>query len=173
MGDQALSFVKDFLAGGIAAAVSKTAVAPIERVKLLLQVRRRARCPPGGQRCWGSCRKPKPGPWPTAEGEGALCVDAGPESGAHSWCRVAPGVRCLYMETHPGVGTCQQNPSPEMVLAWHLDLLGRAHLLLFRCPFPLLVSAPPFSTIASCSDYASAPRACTLWLVSLHSFLFL
>ena len=39
MGDQALSFLKDFLAGGIAAAVSKTAVAPIERVKLLLQVR--------------------------------------------------------------------------------------------------------------------------------------
>ncbi|KAL1782423.1 ADP/ATP translocase 1, partial [Sigmodon hispidus] len=38
MGDQALSFVKDFLAGGIAAPVSKTAVAPIERVKLLLQV---------------------------------------------------------------------------------------------------------------------------------------
>lgn len=38
MSDQALSFLKDFLAGGIAAAVSKTAVAPIERVKLLLQV---------------------------------------------------------------------------------------------------------------------------------------
>ena len=33
-----LSFVKDFLAGGISAAISKTAVAPIERVKLLLQV---------------------------------------------------------------------------------------------------------------------------------------
>merc|ERR1711931_567586 len=33
-----MSFMKDFLAGGIAAAVSKTAVAPIERVKLLLQV---------------------------------------------------------------------------------------------------------------------------------------
>jgi len=32
------SFAKDFLAGGIAAAISKTAVAPIERVKLLLQV---------------------------------------------------------------------------------------------------------------------------------------
>ena len=32
------SFMKDFIAGGIAAAVSKTAVAPIERVKLLLQV---------------------------------------------------------------------------------------------------------------------------------------
>jgi solute carrier family 25 (adenine nucleotide translocator) protein 4/5/6/31 len=31
-------FAKDFLAGGISAAVSKTAVAPIERVKLLLQV---------------------------------------------------------------------------------------------------------------------------------------
>ena len=32
------SFMKDFIAGGVAAAVSKTAVAPIERVKLLLQV---------------------------------------------------------------------------------------------------------------------------------------
>eukprot|EP00898_Chlorokybus_atmophyticus_P003684 jgi/Chlat1/4316/Chrsp29S04604 len=31
------SFVKDLLAGGISAAISKTAVAPIERVKLLLQ----------------------------------------------------------------------------------------------------------------------------------------
>lgn len=33
-----LAFFKDFMAGGISAAVSKTAVAPIERVKLLLQV---------------------------------------------------------------------------------------------------------------------------------------
>ncbi|XP_036046151.1 ADP/ATP translocase 4 [Onychomys torridus] len=33
-----MSFLKDLLAGGVAAAVSKTAVAPIERVKLLLQV---------------------------------------------------------------------------------------------------------------------------------------
>ncbi|XP_071490522.1 ADP/ATP translocase 3-like [Diadema antillarum] len=32
------SFAKDLAAGGIAAAISKTAVAPIERVKLLLQV---------------------------------------------------------------------------------------------------------------------------------------
>ena len=39
MTEQAISFAKDFLAGGIAAAISKTAVAPIERVKLLLQVR--------------------------------------------------------------------------------------------------------------------------------------
>lgn len=39
MGDTAISFAKDFLAGGTAAAISKTAVAPIERVKLLLQVR--------------------------------------------------------------------------------------------------------------------------------------
>lgn len=34
----AMSFAKDFLAGGISAAISKTAVAPIERVKLILQV---------------------------------------------------------------------------------------------------------------------------------------
>lgn len=33
-----MSFAKDFMAGGISAAVSKTAVAPIERVKLILQV---------------------------------------------------------------------------------------------------------------------------------------
>ena len=33
-----ISFLKDFLAGGISAAVAKTAVAPIERVKLLIQV---------------------------------------------------------------------------------------------------------------------------------------
>lgn len=33
-----MSFAKDFMAGGISAAVSKTVVAPIERVKLLLQV---------------------------------------------------------------------------------------------------------------------------------------
>jgi len=33
-----VAFAQDFLAGGIAAAISKTAVAPIERVKLLLQV---------------------------------------------------------------------------------------------------------------------------------------
>uniref|UniRef100_A0A646QHW0 ADP/ATP translocase n=1 Tax=Hemiscolopendra marginata TaxID=943146 RepID=A0A646QHW0_9MYRI len=33
-----ISFLKDFIAGGVAAAISKTCVAPIERVKLLLQV---------------------------------------------------------------------------------------------------------------------------------------
>lgn len=38
MGFDAVNFLKDFAAGGISAAVSKTAVAPIERVKLLLQV---------------------------------------------------------------------------------------------------------------------------------------
>ncbi|OBS77165.1 hypothetical protein A6R68_16387 [Neotoma lepida] len=38
MTDAAVSFAKDFLAGGVAAAISKMAVAPIERVKLLLQV---------------------------------------------------------------------------------------------------------------------------------------
>lgn len=32
------AFLIDFVAGGVSAAISKTAVAPIERVKLLLQV---------------------------------------------------------------------------------------------------------------------------------------
>lgn len=38
MGIDPMSFMQDFIAGGISAAISKTAVAPIERVKLLLQV---------------------------------------------------------------------------------------------------------------------------------------
>lgn len=37
-GHDSSAFLKDFIAGGISAAVSKTAVAPIERVKLILQV---------------------------------------------------------------------------------------------------------------------------------------
>lgn len=36
-GSSAMGFVQDLLAGGVAGAISKTAVAPIERVKLLLQ----------------------------------------------------------------------------------------------------------------------------------------
>lgn len=35
---QGKDFLKDFLVGGVSAAVSKTAVAPIERIKILLQV---------------------------------------------------------------------------------------------------------------------------------------
>lgn len=35
--NQEKNFLLDFLVGGVAAAVSKTAVAPIERIKLLLQ----------------------------------------------------------------------------------------------------------------------------------------
>ncbi|XP_044769544.1 ADP/ATP translocase 2-like, partial [Neomonachus schauinslandi] len=38
MTDAAVSFAKGFLAGGVAEAISKMAVAPIERVKLLVQV---------------------------------------------------------------------------------------------------------------------------------------
>ena len=34
-----LEFVKDFAVGGVSAVFAKTAVAPFERVKLLLQVR--------------------------------------------------------------------------------------------------------------------------------------
>lgn len=37
-GHETGAFMKDFIAGGVSAAVSKTAVAPIERVKLILQV---------------------------------------------------------------------------------------------------------------------------------------
>lgn len=48
-----VSFLKDFLAGGISAAISKTAVAPIERVKLLLQVQHISKQIPEDQRYKG------------------------------------------------------------------------------------------------------------------------
>ncbi|XP_025833010.1 ADP,ATP carrier protein 1 [Agrilus planipennis] len=47
------NFMKDFLAGGISAAVAKTAVAPIERVKLLLQVQASSKQIPEDQRYKG------------------------------------------------------------------------------------------------------------------------
>lgn len=46
-------FLKDFAAGGVSAAVSKTAVAPIERVKLLLQVQHISKQIPEDQRYKG------------------------------------------------------------------------------------------------------------------------
>lgn len=45
--------MKDFMAGGISAAISKTAVAPIERVKLLLQVQHISKQIPEAQRYKG------------------------------------------------------------------------------------------------------------------------
>lgn len=48
-----VAFMKDFLAGGISAAISKTAVAPIERVKLLLQVQHISKQIPESQRYKG------------------------------------------------------------------------------------------------------------------------
>ena len=50
-------FGKDFVAGGIAAAVSKTAVAPIERVKLLLQVQHVSKQIAAGQQYKGECER--------------------------------------------------------------------------------------------------------------------
>jgi len=48
-----VAFAKDFIAGGVSAAVSKTAVAPIERVKLLLQVQHISKQIPPEQRYKG------------------------------------------------------------------------------------------------------------------------
>lgn len=48
-----VAFMKDFLAGGVSAAVSKTCVAPIERVKLLLQVQHISKQIPEDQRYKG------------------------------------------------------------------------------------------------------------------------
>uniref|UniRef100_A0A1B6DAI9 ADP/ATP translocase n=1 Tax=Clastoptera arizonana TaxID=38151 RepID=A0A1B6DAI9_9HEMI len=48
-----VAFMKDFVAGGVAAAISKTTVAPIERVKLLLQVQHISKQIPPEQRYKG------------------------------------------------------------------------------------------------------------------------
>ncbi|XP_022196757.2 ADP,ATP carrier protein 2 [Nilaparvata lugens] len=48
-----VAFAKDFVAGGVAAAISKTTVAPIERVKLLLQVQHISKQIPEDQRYKG------------------------------------------------------------------------------------------------------------------------
>ena len=37
MSDGAIAFIKDFAAGGVSGAIAKTATAPIERVKLIIQ----------------------------------------------------------------------------------------------------------------------------------------
>jgi solute carrier family 25 (adenine nucleotide translocator) protein 4/5/6/31 len=47
------TFAADFLLGGVSAAVSKTIVAPIERVKLLLQVQDNIKDIPADQRYKG------------------------------------------------------------------------------------------------------------------------
>ena len=43
-------FVLDFVAGGVSAAVSKTVVAPLERVKILLQIQDASKHIPKDQR---------------------------------------------------------------------------------------------------------------------------
>lgn len=60
-----MSFAKDFMAGGISAAVSKTAVAPIERVKLILQVQAANKQIVAGSEYKGECVLVKQPTWLT------------------------------------------------------------------------------------------------------------
>jgi solute carrier family 25 (adenine nucleotide translocator) protein 4/5/6/31 len=64
-GKDPMSFAKDFLAGGISAAVSKTAVAPIERVKLILQVQAANKQVVAGQEYKGKRASERDQIWPT------------------------------------------------------------------------------------------------------------
>lgn len=57
-----VAFAKDFIAGGVAAAISKTTVAPIERVKLLLQVQHISKQIAEDQRYKGKCRESRSPP---------------------------------------------------------------------------------------------------------------
>jgi hypothetical protein len=144
MGDHALSFLKDFLAGGIAAAVSKTAVAPIERVKLLLQVRtararpRRAGCGPGRVPGCGASRRdagtralqklcarpqaPAPG---LRQGEGALCVrDRSSVSGRFLVSGGAQLSGVYIWKPTRSRCTSQPDPARRTALAHHARPLG-------------------------------------------------
>lgn len=58
-----VAFAKDFIAGGVAAAISKTTVAPIERVKLLLQVQHISKQIAENQRYKGKCVSPALSTW--------------------------------------------------------------------------------------------------------------
>lgn len=85
MTDAAVSFAKDFLAGGVAAAISKTAVAPIERVKLLLQVRPGIREPDQEVGGGGRAGSGAPGPGenePSGPVQGSGSVGAGVAAGS-------------------------------------------------------------------------------------------
>lgn len=50
-----VGFFKDFMAGGISAAIAKTAVAPLDRVKLILQVQHTSKQIPEDKRYKGFC----------------------------------------------------------------------------------------------------------------------
>lgn len=137
MSDHALSFLKDFLAGGIAAAVSKTAVAPIERVKLLLQVgrarrgsRRGAGAGRGASGPAGICARPQ------ARGPacaGGRCPLRRNRSSVSSRFLVSGGAprSGVYIWKPTGVGSSQPDPAPGAAPA--LDL-GRHRLLIPNAP---------------------------------------
>lgn len=85
-----VAFAKDFLAGGVAAAISKTAVAPIERVKLLLQVQHISKQIAEDQRYKGKC--PNPGSLGLHSISLSLSLFRVSESGEERRPRHTPGV---------------------------------------------------------------------------------
>lgn len=168
MSEQALSFLKDFLAGGIAAAVSKTAVAPIERVKLLLQVgteRARAGAQRAGRRAGRAGRAGRSG-----EGRGRRAGGGRPAATLRQATGPAPGLprgrcplrrparrqwqipgvgwraaaRCLYMETHPEWVPASQILRPGQ--PWHaLRPLRSDSPFDFQCRLACTFSPAPTS----------------------------
>lgn len=78
-----LSFAKDFIAGGVSAAVSKTAVAPIERVKLLLQVQHASKQITADKQYKGKMAAPIPPPSYLVNREGNSTVGTG--TGSRRW----------------------------------------------------------------------------------------
>lgn len=125
MSDQALSFLKDFLAGGVAAAISKTAVAPIERVKLLLQVRRRGARGAAGGGARRSCATGGPVRDPACLNMGRRSAGSGFAGAARAprGAGAGPGGgRAFAALSRPACGVTLPRPSPCPALPCHPPL---------------------------------------------------
>lgn len=95
------------------------------------------------------------------EGEGALYAVTGPASVTDSWCRVAPALGCLYMETHPKLVYLEPDPAPGPAAALHPRSLRPASP--FDCILCTFLSAPTFynRSIRLIIDWGSHCVACT------------
>lgn len=80
---------------------------------------------------------------------------------ADSWCRVAPALGCLYMETHPKLVYLEPDPEPGPAAAFHPRPLRSASP--FGCSLYTFLSAPTLynRSIRLIIDWRSHCVACT------------
>lgn len=109
-----VAFAKDFLAGGIAAAISKTTVAPIERVKLLLQVQHISKQIPEDMRYKGKCASAisfRPPPLPAPPCPSRFFPELGESSAAKRRPCQPRGAPCVAVRTDSSATAIRQRES--------------------------------------------------------------